>query len=242
MAERVEVFEQMLAPDLRGDAAAGPAEHAGGAEGARPASWARCASASAKEQRSLEDIDTRGRDGRQRFGFAVDALGLDTSKAKDEVRVARTELERLSGDTKVALAAYVEVQRELLSWEGRSGLMEPYPQLASAHRQCASAVDAWLEVRKRERAGRALLEEKERTASDLEYQITALRNALANHERGIDRDRETTHRHAIELSAEAERMEHQLLQLATRFCEPLRSRPDLGPLFQQLESDAAATN
>jgi eukaryotic-like serine/threonine-protein kinase len=238
---RVEVFEQMLVRTYGGKP---PADQQSTLSELRALvrQVGEVRSANAKEQRSLEDIDARGRDGRQRFGFAVDALGLDTSKAKDEVRAARTELERLSGDTKVALAAYVEAQRELLSWEGRSGLVEPYPQLASAHRQCAVAVDSWLEVRKRERVGRALLEEKERTASDLEYQITALRNALANHERGIDRDRETTHRHAIELSAEAERMEHQLLQLATRFCEPLRSRPDLGPLFQQLESDAAATN
>jgi len=198
--------------------------------------------ASAGAHRSLEQIDAGGRDGRQRLGFAVDALGLDASKAKDDVRAARAELERLAADTKLAIAAYGTAQRELLSWEGRSGLAEPYPQLAAAHRQCATAVDAWLEIRKRERAGRAALDEKERTASDLEYQITALRQALASHEQTIDRDREATHTRAIELNAEAERIERHLLQLATRFCEPLRSRPDLGPLFQQLESDAAMAN
>jgi len=197
-------------------------------------------SASAEEQRSLEDIDARGREGRQRLGVAVDALGLDASKAKDEVRVARAELERLAGDTRLAVEAYLAAQRELLSWEGRCGQVEPHRELASAHRKCAVAVDAWIDARKHERDRRALLEDKERTASDLEFQITALRNALANHERGIDGNREAAHRRAIELSAEAERIEHQLLQLATRFCEPLRSRRDLGPLFQQLEADAAA--
>jgi serine/threonine protein kinase len=238
---RVEVFEQMLTRSYGRDP---PAEQqrtlAELKRLVRDVGEVR--SANAKEQRSLEDIDARGRDGRQRFGFAVDALGLDTSKAKDEVRAARADLERLALDTKAAVAAYLAAQRELLSWEGRCGHLEPHLQLAAAHRRCADAVDTWIDVRKRERGGRTLLEERERTASDLEFQITALRNALANHERDIDRDRDATHKRAIELSAEAERMEHRLLQLATRFCEPLRSRPDLGPLFQQLESDAAATN
>ena len=46
--------------------------------------------ASAKEQRALEGVDAYGRDARQRLGFAVDALGLDASKARDELRAART--------------------------------------------------------------------------------------------------------------------------------------------------------
>jgi serine/threonine-protein kinase len=238
---RVDVFEQMLARAFGRNAPSEPQRTLSELR-TLVRELGEVRSANAKEQRSLEEIDARGRDGRQRFGFAVDALGLDTSKAKDEVRAARLELERLGGDTKVAVSAYVSTQRELLSWEGRSALAEPYPQLASAHRQCAASVDAWLEVRKRERGGRKLLEERERTASDLEFQITALRNALLNHEQGIDRDRDATNKHAIELGAEAERMEHRLLGLATRFCEPLRSRPDLGPLFQQLESDAASAN
>jgi len=238
---RVEVFEEMLGRIYGRDA---PAEQQRTLAELRKLvnQVGEVRSASAKEQRSLEEIDARGRDGRQRFGFAVDALGLDASKAKDDVRIVRSELDRASAETKAALAAYVASQRELMSWEGRSGMAEPYPQLASAHRGCATAVDAWIEVRKRERAARVTLEEKERAASDIEFQITALRNALASHEQGIDRDRDAAHKHAIELSADAERLEHQLLQLATRFCEPLRSRPELGSLFQQLESDAAASN
>jgi serine/threonine-protein kinase len=238
---RVKVFEQMLAKTYGRDP---PAEQhrtlSELKELVRRVGDVR--GATSNEQRSLEDIDQRGRDGRQRFGFAVDALGLDASKAKDDVRVARAEVERLAAESKAALAEYVDGQRELISWEGRSGLTEPYPQLASAHRRCAALVDAWVAARKRERHARSALDEKERTASDIEYQITALRTALSTHEQGIDRDRDATHKRAIELTADAERLEHQLLQLATRFCEPLRSRPELGPLFQQLESDAASAN
>jgi serine/threonine-protein kinase len=194
----------------------------------------------AKEQRALEEIDTRGRDGRQRFGFAVDALGIDASKAKDDVRTVHAEVERQEAEAKLVRDAYLEAQRNVLSWEGRSGQMEPYAQLADAYRKSAAAVDKWLAVRKVERTARSLLEEKERTASDLEYQITELRTALANHEQGIDREREATNKRAIEFSARAESIESQLLQLAARFCEPLRARPDLGALFQQLESETVA--
>ena len=146
---------------------------------------------SAAEQRKLEDIDARGRDGRTRFGFAVDALGLDASKARGEVRAARASLEQpRAGFDAARRTRYKEAQREVIAWEGRSGLEEPYAQLARAYRECAEAVDAWLAVRTRERAAQAAVEEKERTVTDLDYQIAELRAALANHEQGIDRDRE----------------------------------------------------
>jgi tRNA A-37 threonylcarbamoyl transferase component Bud32 len=196
--------------------------------------------ASAKEQTQLEQIDTRGRDGRQRFGFAVDALGLDASKARDDLRAARAELEASAPDVKTTREAYVAAQGEVVSWEGRSGLAEPYAQLAAAYRAAADRVDAWLTTRKRERAAHDRVEEKERVVTDIDYQIAELRAALANHEQRIDRDKDETQKRLVALSGKLEQLESQVVQLATKFCEPLRSRKELGPLFQQLESEAGA--
>ncbi len=194
---------------------------------------------STAEQRKLEEIDTRGREGRQRLGFAVDALGADASKARDDLRAAQAEAEKQSPAVKEAQATFLAAHADALSWEGRSGLAEPYAQLAEAYRKCAGLMDAWLVVRKRERSAQNKVEDKERMVADIDFQIAALRTALANHEQRIDQEREASQKRLVDLNARAERHEGQLLQLATRFCEPLRSRPDLGPLFQQLESEAA---
>ena len=195
---------------------------------------------SAREQHALEDIDVRGRDGRTRFGFAVDALGLDASKARADARTARAQVQMISEDGKIAVASFAKLQAEAITWEGRTALQEPHAQLARAYRACADSVDQWLAVRTLERAAIAAAEDKERMVSDLDYQIAELRTALTNYEQGIDRDREAAQRRLVELNAKAEQAEAQLLQLATRFCAPLRSRPELGALFQQLESDATA--
>jgi serine/threonine-protein kinase len=238
--KRVQLFEQMLA---RTDGALGARRNleqtlAEVRKLVRELSEVR--EASAGEQRQLEEIDARGRDGRQRFGFAVDALGLDASKARGELRASRESLDRLSRESASGAAGYREAQREMIRWEGRTGLEEPYAQLADAHRACAEAVQTWYAARTLERAAQSALETKERMVTDLDYQIAELRTALAHHEQGIDRDREAAQRRLVELNARAERVEAQLLQLATRFCEPLRSQPELGTLFQQLESEAVA--
>jgi serine/threonine-protein kinase len=194
----------------------------------------------AMEQRKLEEIDVRGRDGRQRFGFAVDALGLDASKARDEVRASRAGLDELAQRSKQAGEAFAATQREVVTWEGRSGLHEPHAQLAQAYRRSAEAVDTWLAARKAERSAQDTIEGRERTVSDLDYQIAQLRAALASHEQGYDRDHDAAQNRVAELNVRAERIEGQLIRLATRFCEPLRARPELGTLFQQLESEGAA--
>jgi serine/threonine-protein kinase len=191
--------------------------------------------ASAKEQRALEEIDNRGREGRQRLGFASDALGIDASKARDELRAARAELEAPAQAVRRSLKAYVDAQRDLVTWEGRSAQVEPYKQLADAYRACAERVDVWLADRKRERDAQSAFEGKERNVTDLEYQIGALRAALGRHEEGIDRDRDAAQKRAVELSARIEHLEQRALQLATTFCGPLRARSDLGALFQRLE-------
>ncbi len=196
---------------------------------------------SAKEQRALERIDDQGRDARQRLGFAVDALGLDASKARDELRGARADLEDPEAAARRVMEAFGTAQRELVTWEGRSGQREPYKQLAEAYRRCAEIVDEWLIVRARERNAQAVLEAKERAVADLEYQIAELRAALAKHEQSIDREREAAQKRAVEFNTRQEVTEARVLKLATTFCAPLRGRPDLGGLFHRLEAFATTS-
>jgi serine/threonine-protein kinase len=235
---RIDVFEQMLLraygsrpPDDQERTLAELRKQVREIDGIR--------AASAKEQRILENIDARGREGRQRLGFAVDALGLDASKAKDEARSARAEVDRIGRDVEAAAMAYGDAHVEVVTWEGRSAQREPYRQLAQAHRACAERVDAWLAARQRERDAQSAIENKERTVGDLEYQIAELRSALASHEQEIDRDRAAAQARLVDLTGRAERVERQILQLAAQFCEPLRARADLGSLFQSLEPSAS---
>src|SRR5262249_4635904 len=53
-------------------------------------------------QRELERIDTRGREKRASLGNAVDQLGVDASKAKEELRKQKESFERATSDTVTA--------------------------------------------------------------------------------------------------------------------------------------------
>lgn len=192
------------------------------------------------EQRALEEIDRRGREGRQRFGFAVDALGVDASKAKDQVRRALARVADLKGKVARAGAEFALAQREVVTWEGRAGGQEPSTHLAAAYRACADSVDVWKAMRDEELAELSAHAEAERVASDLDFQIQALRTALANHEKSIETEHAASETKIIAMNQDVEAGEAALVVLASKFCEPLRKRPELGPLFQQLESDAAA--
>jgi tRNA A-37 threonylcarbamoyl transferase component Bud32 len=195
--------------------------------------------ASVDEQRTLGQIEEKGREGRQRFGFAVDALGVDASKAKDEVRVVEAHFATVKERTAQAAARFLAAQREIMIWEGRSAAQEPYTDLAQAYRAAAQTVDAWVKAKEEERKAQALREANERAAGDLEFQIQALRAALATHEREIELERGVCEKQMIKLSKQAEALELDALSLAAKFLEPLRPRPELAMLFQELEDVAA---
>jgi serine/threonine-protein kinase len=193
-----------------------------------------------RAQESLEQIDSKGREKRTQLGFAVDQLGVDASKAKEDLRTARETLRRCEDEAKQSRVRYEAAHKDALYWEGRCGFMEPSTDLAQAYRAIADTVDEWIARQQEVRRSQELADVSERLANDLDFQLRELRSALTKHEQKLDDDRDTCESLIREHGKRADRLEAELLELTARFCQPLRARPELAPLFRELETEAAA--
>jgi len=187
------------------------------------------------EQKRLEAIESEGREGRLRLGKAMDALTIDISKTREEARALRAAVAPFAETARTFPPQVIAAHKELIFWEGRSGFHEPYRELAAGYAKLADLVTSWYEIRQKELAADAEAAKKERVISDVDYQIKELRQSLAALDKSIeDRRNECQHRIA-ELGRRSEMLEGEILHQASRFCAPLRARPELGLLFSELE-------
>jgi serine/threonine-protein kinase len=193
-----------------------------------------------KSQDQIQQIDIKGREKRAQLGFAVDQLGVDASKAKEEVRNARDTLKRSEEDAQKARGKFEAAHKDALFWEGRCGFAEPSADLAQAYRSIADSVDEWIAFQSDARRTHEEVEKAERTANDLDFQLRELRNALTQHEHQIDEERSQAEHLIQSQGVEADQIESALMDLTARFCRPLRGRADLAPLFKELELEVAA--
>ncbi len=242
-ARRIYVFEQMLSQAF-GHKQRAPSELTGLLDevntGVREV--VRLRAESLEAQRTLEAIDLRGREKRSQLGFAVDQLGTDGSKSKEDLRTAHVAQKHAEDECKAARERFHLAHKEVVIWEGRSGFLEPWSDLAQAYRGVADAVDEWNAYRGEERRAIEAAELAERHATDVDFQIRELRTALVTHEQELDDEREKCRERIEANGKEADAMESKLLDLTTRFCEPLRTRTELAPLFEELGMEAAAAS
>ncbi len=193
-------------------------------------------SKSVVEQNKLEEIARRGRDGRQRLGYAVDALGLDTSRAREELRHTEEAIASARKNVEAARKQFLQVHKDITLWEGRCGFAEPYEDLMNAYRDAADVIEGWLSARGTERRAGSQVDEQRKAVGEMEFQLTQLRESLLTHEQDIEAEREATEGLVVQLTHETDEAEEELLSLAEAFCEPLRERAELDALFRQLEA------
>jgi len=198
------------------------------------------------EQQKLEVIESEGRDGRVRFGQAMDTLSADASKLREEARSLRQSAAQASEgaggaegkpDAATGFAEKLKAaHKQAVFWEGRSAFMEPYMELAKAYRELAQIVEDWYQLRQKDKAAERAAQDIDAQLVDLDFQIKELRAGLEAHDRDVEERREDSRQQMSEMGRRAEQLEAELLILATRFCAPLRAKPELVPLFRDLEA------
>ncbi len=128
----------------------------------------------------------------------------------------------------------LESHREVIQWEGRSGFTEPYQELATAYRNVADLITAWWEARQAQLEHNRGIEVEREKLRSIDGEVDEIRQSLRIHESNIGGELDAAEAALGALGNEADRIELELLDLASRFTAPLRSKPELGPQFSAL--------
>lgn len=186
------------------------------------------------EHGNLDDIRTRAREGRERIAGQMDEVNANAKEVRQEVHPLKVAAARHGDKAKAFPVEARELHKEIMLWEGRSALMEPYKELADAYHKMGDVIERWWAVRSAQLSCERDAAEKADELRTFDEQLDELRQALKIHESNLAAETEATEDNLRQLGEEADRLEMELLDLASRFSAPLRSKPELGACFREL--------
>lgn len=186
------------------------------------------------EQGSHDDATSRSVSGRERLAEQIAKAGEGTEEIRSAIAAHKAEASARGESIKTLPAKAIELHKEVLVWEGRSGFVEPYRELAAAYRALADHMATWWDARQHQlEAERAADDEREKLHA-FAAEVNEIRKALRVHESNANGELDAHEETLAELGREAEQIEQELLDLASRLTAPLRSKPELGSLFREL--------
>jgi serine/threonine-protein kinase len=190
------------------------------------------------EHGNLDDVAKRAREGRGRIASQMDEINAGAKEVRQAVQPLKVAAARHGEKAKAFPIEAREAHREVMMWEGRSALVEPYKELADAYAKMADIIERWWAVRSAQLTCERDAADKNEELRASDEQLEELRKALRVHESNLADERKSTEETLAKLGHDADRLEMELLDLASRFSAPLRSKPELGAQFRELASMA----
>ncbi len=186
------------------------------------------------EHGNLTEVAKRAIDGRANIAGQMDAVNLNAKEVRHAVQPLTVAAARHGAKAQGFPAEAKEAHREVIRWEGRSALVEPYKELADAYANMADIIQRWWAVRSAQLACESDAAAKHEELQVFDEQLEELRKGLKIHESNLLAESEATDQALAKLGYDADRLEMELLDLASRFSAPLRSKPELGAQFRAL--------
>ncbi|MBM4376462.1 MAG: protein kinase [Deltaproteobacteria bacterium] len=183
---------------------------------------------------TLDDAFARAVTGRERYASQIDTSTAGGDAIRQALDGHRAEVEAKAEHVKPFAARALEAHREVLQWEGRSGFVEPYQELVTAYRELADLIGTWWDARQEQLAAERAVDVEREKLLAIEGEVEEIRKALEVYESNVGAELAASEASLCDLGREADRLDIELLDDASRFTAPLRSKPELGPLFREL--------
>jgi tRNA A-37 threonylcarbamoyl transferase component Bud32 len=187
---------------------------------------------SLREQMKLEAIRTQARDAQARFGRAMDTLGQDLSRVREELVRARQVRDEYTQVLARGGGPFAQIHAKVVASPAA-----PTAELAQLYRAGLEALESLGRAMHEHQRAVAWLEAKEREAPDLQLQIDTLRAQLAKLSQGAEDESAQVQQVVGGLGSEMAQIEQTLMADAGKLADELRTDPRMRDLFSELEAN-----